>query len=120
MAGEPAGLAYRGPDAAMAQAEEQIRLQGYAQIGDIKLRKFIVERDIPKVGSKTRDEMNADVDRVNKALRALWPRISWVESFICNDKLYCVYLADSAATLQKHALLADVPLTSAITCSERD
>lgn len=113
LGGEPAGLAYQGPDAALAQAEEQIRLQGYAQIGDIRLRKFIVEREIPKVASKTRDEMNAEVDRVNKALRMLWPRISWVESFMCNDKMYCVYLADSAATLQKHALLADVPLTSA-------
>jgi uncharacterized protein (DUF924 family) len=109
----PAGLSYQGPDAAMAQAEEQIRLQGYAQIGNVKLRKFIVEREIPKVASKSHKEMSAKVDSVNKAMRALWPRISWVESFMCNDKMYCVYLADSAATLHKHALLADVPLTSA-------
>jgi len=113
MEGESAGLSYLGPDAALAQAEEQIRLQGFAQVGDVKLRKYIVEREIPKIASKSRDEMNASVDRVNKAMRALWPRISWVESFMCNDKMYCVYLADSAATLHKHALLADVPLTSA-------
>ena len=90
----------------MAQAEEQIRLQGYAQIAGTQLRKFIVEREMPAIDAKKYDEMKIQVDRVNKATEALWPRISWVESFMCNNKMYCVYLADSAATLQKHALLA--------------
>ncbi|MEE9570118.1 MAG: DUF924 family protein, partial [Gammaproteobacteria bacterium] len=111
--GESVSLAYQGPDAAMAQAEQEVRLQGYARVGDIKLRKFIVERDMPAVGTKKYWQLKADVDRVNKALGELWPRLAWIESFICNNKTYCVYLADSAATLRKHALLADMPLESA-------
>jgi len=111
--GESVSLAYQGPDAAMAQAEQEVRLQGYARVGDIKLRKFIVERDMPAVGTKKYWQLKADVDRVNKALGELWPRLAWIESFICNNKTYCVYLADSAATLRKHALLADMPMESA-------
>lgn len=111
--GEVVALSYDGPDSAMAQADEQIRLQGFAQIGNTQLRKFIVERDMPQVGCKKYKEMKIEVDRVNRATKALWPRLSWVESFMCNNKMYCIYLADTAATLSKHALLADVPLTSA-------
>jgi uncharacterized protein (DUF924 family) len=110
--GDAVSLSYQGFDSALAQAEEQIRLQGYAQIAGTQLRKFIVEREMPAIDPKKYDEMKVQVDRVNKATEALWPRLSWVESFMCNNKMYCVYLADSAATLQKHALLADVPLTS--------
>ena len=110
--GQTVSLVYQGPDAAMALAEEQIRLQGYAHVGDIKLHKFVVERDIPAIGSKKFNQLKSDVDVSNKAMRELWPRVSWVESFICNDKMYCVYLADNAATIRKHALLADMPMNS--------
>jgi uncharacterized protein (DUF924 family) len=111
--GETVSLAYQGPDVAMAQAEQEIRLQGYARVGGIKLRKFIVERDMPAVGTRKYWQLKADVDRANKALGELWPRLTWVESYICNNKAYCVYLADSAETLRKHALLADMPMESA-------
>ncbi len=109
---EAAGLTYQGPDAALAQVEQEIRLKGFAQIAGKQLKKFIIERDMPSRDAKKYSDMKVQVDRVNKATQALWPRISWVESFMCNNKMYCVYLADSAATLQKHALLADVPLSS--------
>ena len=110
--GESVTLSYIDPDTSMAQAEQQIRMQGYAEIGSRRLRKFIVERDMPCVGSKKYDEMKVETDRVNRATQALWPRMSWVESFMCNNKMYCIYLADHAMTLEKHALLADVPLSS--------
>lgn len=111
--GESMSLAYQGPDAAMAQAEEEIRLQGYARVGAIKLRKFVVERDIPALGSRKTRELKAAVNKSNRALRELWPRLTWVESYICNNKMYCVFMADSEATLRKHARMADVPMDSA-------
>jgi uncharacterized protein (DUF924 family) len=111
--GESVSLAYQGPDAAMAQVEQEIRLQGYARVGDIKLRKFIVEREMPAIGTKKHRRLKADVDKSNKALRDLWPRLSWIESYICNNKMYCVYLADNAQTLRKHALMAGMPMDSA-------
>ena len=106
-------LAYEGPDAAMVQASEHIRLQGYAQVGEIKLHKFIVEREMPAVGTEKYEQLKNKLDKSNRALRQLWPRLAWVESYICQNKTYCVYLADDPATLEKHALLADMPMNSA-------
>lgn len=69
--GERVSLAYHSPDAAMAQAEQEIRLKGYARIGDIKLRKFIIERDMPAVGTKKYWQLKVDMDRANRALAEL-------------------------------------------------
>lgn len=55
----------------MAQAEQEIRLKGYARIGDIKLRKFIIERDMPAVGTKKYWQLKVDMDRANRALAEL-------------------------------------------------
>lgn len=111
--GEKVSLVYQGPDAAMAQAEEEIRLRGYALVGDIKLHKFIVERDMPAIGSIEHSQMQKYVNKSNRALRQLWPRMTWIESYVCNDKMFCVYLADQPGTLREHALMADMPLNAA-------
>ena len=111
--GQSISLAYQGPDAAMAQVEEEIRLQGYARVGDIKLRKIIVERDMPAIGTLKHKQLKAEFDSSNKVLRGLWPTMTWVESYICDNKMFCVYLADSAATLRKHARLAKLPMQAA-------
>lgn len=108
--GEKVELAYQGPDVAMAQAEEEIRTQGFARMGRVKLRKYIVERDMPDIGSQGYRQIMAKVDQANQALEVLWPRLAWVESYVCDNKAYCVYMADSAATVRKHALLADMPI----------
>jgi len=111
--GDAVSLAYAGPDAAVAKAEAEIRRHGYARVGDVTLRKFIVEREMPDIGAMQNDEMRAGFNRSSNALRAFWPRLTWVESYVCNDKMYCVYMADSAETLRKHALLAGLPIDSA-------
>ena len=59
--GEAVELTYGGPDSALAQADLEIRLQGYAQVGETRLRKFIVERDMPQLGSKKYEDMKAEV-----------------------------------------------------------
>lgn len=110
--GDKTDLAYQGPDAAFALAERDIRLNGFAKVDDVKLRKFIVERDMPEIGSKKYLELKGNIDKSNRAMDGLWPRIAWVESFICNDKTYCVYLADSTKTLAAHAFMADMPIGS--------
>jgi hypothetical protein len=56
-------------------------------------RKFIIERDIPKVGTLERDQLREAAAKSNSALRRLGPDIQWVESFVAEDKTFCVYLA---------------------------
>jgi hypothetical protein len=57
------------------------------------LRRFIIERDIPKVGSFERDQLRGAAAKSNEVLNQLAPDIQWVESYVADDKTFCVYLA---------------------------
>jgi len=75
------------------------------------LRKFIIERDIPKVGSLERDELRAAAGKSNDVLRQLGPDIQWVESYVAEDKTFCVYLAKDEAIIRRHAEISGFPAT---------
>jgi hypothetical protein len=75
------------------------------------LRKFIIERDIPKVGTFERDQLRGAAARSNDVLRQLGPDIQWQESFVAADKTFCVYLAKDEAIIHKHAEMSGFPAT---------
>jgi len=75
------------------------------------LRRFIVERDIPKVGTLQREELRGAAATSNQALRQLGPDIQWVESFVGADKTFCVYLAKDEAIIRRHAEISGFPAT---------
>ena len=75
------------------------------------LRKFIIERDIPAVGSLDRDQLKGAAAQSNKVLRELAPDIQWVESYVAADKTFCVYLAKDEAIIKKHAEISGFPAT---------
>lgn len=75
------------------------------------LRKFIIERDIPKVGSLEREQLRSAAAQSNTALRQIGPDIQWQESYVAADKTFCVYLAKDEATIRKHAELSGFPAT---------
>ena len=75
------------------------------------LRRFIIERDIPKVGTLEREQLRAAAAKSNAALRQLGPDIQWVESFVANDKTFCVYLAKDEGIIHKHAEISGFPAT---------
>jgi hypothetical protein len=65
--------------------------------------KYVVEREIPGVGKMTPDELREISRKSCAVLREMGPEIQWLESFVTDDKLYCVYIAPSAAPIQQHA-----------------
>jgi hypothetical protein len=73
------------------------------------LRRFIIERDIPKVGSFARDQLRGEAAKSNEALDKLAPDIQWVESYVADDKTFCVYLAKDENTIRKHAEISGFP-----------
>jgi hypothetical protein len=73
------------------------------------LRRFIIEREIPKVGSLERDQLRGAAAKSNEALDQLAPDIQWVESYVADDKTFCVYLAKDEATIRKHAEISGFP-----------
>ena len=77
----------------------------------MSLRKFIIERDIPKVGSFERDQLRGAAQKSNEVLRQLGPDIQWVESFVAGDKTFCVYMAKDEAIIKKHAEISGFPAT---------
>ena len=75
------------------------------------MRKYIIERDMPAVGSLGRDELSGAAETSNGALSQLGTDIQWVESFVAADKTFCVYLAKDEAIIQKHSELSGFPAT---------
>jgi hypothetical protein len=76
------------------------------------LRKFIIERDIPAVGSLEREQLRGAAAKSNEALREIGPDIQWVESYVANDKTFCVYLAKDEGVIRKHAEISGFPATT--------
>lgn len=77
----------------------------------MSMRKFIIERDIPEVGSLAREQLKGAAAKSNAALRELGPDIQWVESFVAADKTFCVYLAKDEAIIRRHAEISGFPAT---------
>jgi hypothetical protein len=75
------------------------------------LRKFIIERDIPQVGSLEREQLRGAAAKSNEVLNQLGPDIQWVESYVAADKTFCVYLAKDEAIIRKHAEVSGFPAT---------
>ncbi len=75
------------------------------------LRKFIIERDIPKVGTFEREQLRQAAAKSNEVLRQLGSDIQWVESFVAADKTFCVYLAKDEAIIREHAKISGFPAT---------
>ena len=75
------------------------------------LKKFIIERDIPKVGSFEREQLRQAAAKWNDVLRQLGPDIQWVESYVADNKTFCVYLAKDEAIIRRHAELSGFPAT---------
>jgi len=73
------------------------------------LHKFIIERDIPKVGTFEREQLRQAAAKSNEVLHRLGPDIQWVESYVAADKTFCVYLAKDEAIIRKHSELSGFP-----------
>ncbi|MFW5680944.1 MAG: DUF4242 domain-containing protein [Pseudomonadota bacterium] len=75
------------------------------------LHKFVIERDIPEVGSLARAQLAEAAAKSNEALARLAPDIQWVESYVAGDKTFCVYLATDEDMIRKHAEISGFPAT---------
>ena len=72
---------------------------------------FVVERELPGAGRLSPLELRQLALRSCRALEALGPSIRWMHSYVTGGKLYCLYDAQSAALIQRHAALSGVPIT---------
>lgn len=75
------------------------------------MKKYVIEREIPKIGSLTAEQLQAGAAKSNEALRKLGPDIQWQESYVTADKLFCVYLAENEEIVKQHANVSGFPAT---------
>lgn len=73
------------------------------------MRKFMIERELSGIGSAQRQELEAAATKSNAALRELGPDIQWIESYVADDRTYCVYLAEDEAFVRRHAEISGLP-----------
>lgn len=65
--------------------------------------KYIIEREIPGAGALTSQDLQGISQKSCGVLSAMGPSIQWLESYVTDDKVYCVYIAPDEATVRAHA-----------------
>jgi hypothetical protein len=73
------------------------------------MRRFIIEREIPAIGSADREALRAAAKKSNSVLAELAPDIQWIESYVAGDKTFCVYLAKNEELIHEHAKRSGFP-----------
>lgn len=73
--------------------------------------KYMIERNLPRAGQLSPAELAAVSDKSCSALRSFGARVQWMQSYVTEDKIYCIYVAPSESLIREHARLAGFPVT---------
>jgi hypothetical protein len=73
------------------------------------MKRYVIERDLPGVGSLNREQLKDAAATSNSALAKLSGKAQWLQSFVVDDKTFCIYLADGEASVREHARLSGFP-----------
>ena len=65
--------------------------------------KYVIEREIPGAGNMSAQDLQAASQKSCSVLRNLGPQIQWLQSYVTNDKLYCIYIAPNEDMIRTHA-----------------
>lgn len=71
--------------------------------------KFVIERDFPGAGKLSASELQAVSEKSCSVLGKLGPQIQWVQSYVTDDKIYCVYIAPNEEMVREHARQGGFP-----------
>ena len=74
--------------------------------------KYVIERAMPGVGQLPEQDIIAASQNSNAVLATMTPTVQWIQSYVTDDKIYCVYLADSADDVREHASRTGLPATT--------
>ena len=74
--------------------------------------KYLIEREIPNAGSLTAEDLQGISQKSCSILQAMGPQIQWLQSYVTDDKVYCVYIAPDEASIREHAEKGGFPANS--------
>lgn len=75
------------------------------------MKRYVIERDIPDIGSADREALRGAAAKSNEVLAELGADIQWEHSYVTGNKTFCVYLAANEEIIHKHAELSGFPAT---------
>jgi hypothetical protein len=71
--------------------------------------KFVIEREIPGAGDLSAQDLQAISQKSCGVLQNMGPQIQWVQSYVTDDKVYCVYIAPNEEMVREHAQQGGFP-----------
>jgi cell division inhibitor SulA len=80
--------------------------------------KYIIEREIPNAAALSAADLKNIAQRSCAVLQQLGPSIQWVQSFVTEDKITCLYIAPNAELIREHARLGGFPADRVLEVSE--
>ncbi|CAN5664293.1 hypothetical protein BH23GEM6_BH23GEM6_27560 [soil metagenome] len=74
--------------------------------------KYVIERDLPGAGNLSRADLQEISQKSCGVLNNLGPQITWLHSYVTDDKIYCVYIAPNEEMIREHAQQGGFPANS--------
>ena len=74
--------------------------------------KYVIERELPGAGALTADELQGISQKSVEVLAGMAPRAQWLQSYVADDRLFCVYIADDPEAVREHARCGGFPVTA--------
>lgn len=71
--------------------------------------KYVIEREMPGAGALSHEQLHGAATTSCQVLQKLGPKIQWVESYVTDDKIYCVYIAPNKQMIEEHARQGGFP-----------
>ena len=71
--------------------------------------KYIIEREIPKAGEMSTSQLKTVAQKSCSVLKEMGPQIQWIQSYVSDNKIYCVYIAPNEEAIRKHAQQGGFP-----------
>jgi hypothetical protein len=76
------------------------------------MKKFVIERNLPGAGNLTPEELQSISEASCSAIAHLGKPYYWIQSYITNDRIYCVHIAEDECAVREHARIAKIPINS--------
>jgi hypothetical protein len=76
------------------------------------MKKFVVERMLPGAGNLTPEELQTISQNSCEAISELGKSYHWIQSFITDDKIYCIHIAESEGEVRQHARMSNIPINT--------
>lgn len=74
--------------------------------------RYVIEREIPGAGELSQDDLHAISQKSCAVLQEMGPQVQWVQSYVTDDKIYCIYIAPDEASVRRHAEMGGFPANS--------